>query len=416
MEPVKALLLGAGGRGRYAYGNFALGNPGLLRIVAAAEPVPERREIIAREHNIPSEYLYANWEDAFVKMPPVDAVIIATQDNMHLGPILKSMEKNLHILCEKPIVPALEDCHSIEKASANFNKVFMVAHVLKYTPFFSRLRELLDAGRIGRLIGIDLVENVGHIHISHSFVRGNWRNTAEAAPMILAKSCHDTDMLAWLAGSPCESLSSYGALTWFKAENAPKGAPQRCLDGCPHMASCPYHAGKIYLGENTDWPVTVISQDHSIKARLKAIEEGPYGRCVFHCDNNVVDHQTATLKFTNGVMANFTMTGFTMAIHRNIALFGTAGEITGDMEDSRIVIKDFASRDTEIINLGEPFGGHSGGDAGFIGDFVACVRGQGGLARNAVKNSFESHYIAFAAEASRLNGGRMMKLEDFRKK
>jgi predicted dehydrogenase len=400
----------------HAYGNFAKRNPGMLRIIAVAEPDSQKRMAMQEEHGIPSEYLFANWEESFAKLPPVEAVIIATQDKLHLGPILGAMKEDLHILCEKPIVPTLEGCYSVEKASANFSKVFMIAHVLKYTTFFSRIKALLDAGRIGRLIGIYLAENVGHIHISHSFVRGNWRNTAESSPMLLSKSCHDMDMLAWLAGSPCESLSSYGALNYFKAENAPKGAPKRCLDGCLHMNECPYYAGKIYLGEYTGWPVNVISQDLSLKGRIKALEEGPYGRCVFHCDNDVVDHQTVALRFTNGVNASFTMTGFTMITHRNITLFGTAGDITADMEEARIVIRDFSSRNTETISLGESLGGHSGGDEGFIGDFVNCVRGTGGIARNAVKNSFESHYLAFAAEASRLEGGKMVRLDDFRAK
>ena len=414
MKPVKALLLGAGDRGMRAYGDFALKNPQMLQITAVAEPDNEKRRRMKEDHNIQDDLVFTSWEDAFVKLPPVEAVIIATQDKMHIGPILRAMKENLHILCEKPIVNTLEECHSVEKAAAGFNKVFMVAHVLKYTPFFSRLKELLDKGRIGRLIGIDLIENVGHIHISHSFVRGNWRNTTESSPMILAKSCHDTDMLAWLAGSPCVSLSSYGALNYFKEENAPKGAPKRCLDGCPAMNSCPYHVSKIYLGTNIGWPVSVITTDLSLNGRMKALEEGPYGRCVFYCDNDVVDHQIASFSFANGVTANFTMSGFTMVTHRTITLFGTTGEITADMEDRTITVKDFSTRNIESIKIAVPIGGHGGGDAAFTADFVACVRGAGGLGRNMVKDSFESHYMSIAAEASRLENGKMVKLEDFR--
>ena len=415
MKPVKALLLGAGNRGMFCYGNFALKNPGLLQITALAEPDEVKRERMREEHDIAPENLFESWEDAFANLPPVDAVIIAVQDKMHLEPMLRAMKENLHIICEKPIVGSPEDCHAIEKASLEYSKVCMIPHVLKYTPFFSRLKELLDSGRIGRLIGINLIEHVGHIHLSHSFVRGNWRNLAESSPMILAKSCHDMDMLAWLAGSKCESLSSYGALNYFKAENAPQGAPAYCLDGCPHIEKCPYHVSKIYLAENTGWPVNAITTDLSYKGRLKALEEGPYGRCVFRCDNDVVDHQTVNFRFANGVYASFTMSGFTMKIHRNLTLFGTDGEITGDMEDSKIVIDDFISKNTETIDVAEVIGGgHSGGDAGFLRDFTACVLGSGGAGRTMLKDSFESHYMAFAAEKSRLEGGRMIKVEDFR--
>jgi predicted dehydrogenase len=210
------------------------------------------------------------------------------------------------------------------------------------------------------------------------------------------------------------ALSSYGGLHYFKAENTPQGAPQRCLDGCPHMLECPYHVAKIYLGSCTGWPVNVIATDLSMQGRIKALEEGPYGRCVFRCDNDVVDHQSVSLNFANGVTASFTMSGFTMAIHRNITLFGTKGEITGDMEDSKITVKDFSSRNIETIAVAAPADLHAGGDSGFTADFSRMVRGEGGLARNTVKDSFESHYMAFAAESSRLEDGRKVRLEEFR--
>jgi predicted dehydrogenase len=308
----------------------------------------------------------------------------------------------------------LEECRAIEKGSAAFTRVFMICHVLKYTTFFSKIKELLDAGRIGRLIGIDLIENVGHLHLSHSFVRGNWRNLAESSPMILAKSCHDMDILRWLAGAPCESLSSYGALHYFTAKNAPPGAPERCLDGCPHLTTCPYHVSKIYLTDYAGWPVNVIATDLSLEGRLRALETGPYGRCVFRCDNDVVDHQTVAIQFTNGVSANFTMSGFTMETHRNITLFGTGGEIRGDMEAEHISVKEFSSRNREDIKLAAPIGGHSGGDVNLLTDFVRNVRDQDGSARTSIKDSFESHYMAFAAEYSRLNKARTISLGDFK--
>jgi predicted dehydrogenase len=291
----------------------------------------------------------------------------------------------------------------------------MVAHVLKYTLFFSKIKELLDQGRIGKLVGIDLAENVGHIHMSHSFVRGNWRKKAESSPMILAKSCHDMDMLHWLAGAPCESLSSYGDLHYFKKENAPKDAPLRCLDGCPQQTTCPYHVSKIYLGASTGWPVNVISTDLSIEGRFKALKEGPYGRCVFHCDNDVVDHQTVSMRFANGVLAGFTMTAFSMDITRNITLFGSTGEISGNLEKGCITIKDFSSRNTDDIAIAPAVGGHSGGDENLSTDFVSTIRG-GGVARNAVRNAFESHYMAHAAEYSRLHDARTIRLEDIKAK
>jgi predicted dehydrogenase len=414
MKVVNVLLLGAGNRGMYAYGAYAKMNPAMMRIAAVAEPDSAKRRKMQEEHHISDALAFKTWEDAFDRFPDVDAVIIATQDKMHVEPLVRAMEKKKHILCEKPVVSLPGEIGIIEKAAAGFNGVFMTGYVLQYTPFFSRIKALIEGGRIGKLVGIDLVENTGHIHMSHSFVRGNWRNKNESSCMILAKSCHDMDMLAWLSGSSCASLSSSGKLNYFKAENAPEGAPPRCLDGCPHMGTCPYHVSKIYLTNDTGWPTNVISTDLSMEGRMKALDEGPYGRCVFHCDNDVVDHQTVLLHFANGVEASFTMSGFTMETHRSITVFGTEAEITGDMEDSRITIKDFSSRNYEEITVAEPAGGHSGGDIGLCTDFVRKIQTGKGGGLGSVRQCLESHYMAFAAEESRLKGAETLKMEEFK--
>ena len=201
--------------------------------------------------------------------------------------------------------------HYDDETARKRGKVLSVCHVLRYTPFFSKIKELLDKGCIGRLISIQHNENVGYWHYAHSFVRGNWRNSEDSSPMILAKSCHDMDIMLWLAGADCRSISSYGSLTHFKSENAPEGAPYRCMDGCPVQNECPYYAPRLYLTENTSWPTSVISADTGIEARTKALREGPYGRCVYRCDNNVVDHQVVAIEFKNDVTAVFTMSAFT---------------------------------------------------------------------------------------------------------
>jgi predicted dehydrogenase len=222
------------------------------------------------------------------------------------------------------------------------------------------------------------------------------------------------DILHWFAGAPCESLSSYGALHYFKAENAPEGAPLRCLEGCPWMSSCPYHAAKIYLTDNIGWPVNVISSDLSIEGRLKALETGPYGRCVFHCDNDVVDHQTVSMRFGNGVMATFTMSGFTLTTRRVITLFGTSGEIEGDLEAGHIVLKDFPTRNIERIEIAKSAGSHAGGDRGLVTAFIRAIRSKDKSSGGSmIGDIFESHYMAFAAEASRLDGKTIV-LDQFR--
>jgi predicted dehydrogenase len=415
MEPVKAMLFGAGSRGMLVYAEYAKNNPQLMRISAIVEPNEERREKIQGEHSIPDNYAFTDYETAFANLPPVEAVIIATQDRLHAGPLVKALANNLHIICEKPVAPTPEECRSIEQGAGSFTRVFMTGYVLRFTPFFVKIKELLDKGQIGKLIGINMVEHSGYIAISNGFVRGHWRKLSDSSPMILAKCVHDMDMLYWLAGAKCNSLSSYGDLHYFKKENAPKDAPLRCLDGCPHMADCPWHVSKIYLTDNIGWPANVITNDLSIEGRIKALKEGPYGRCVFHCDNDVVDHQTVSMQFTNGISANFTMTGFTTDTHnRTLSLFGTNGEITGNLQENIITVKDFSSRNTDIIKIADPIGGHFGGDVSLIADFVRQVRDESTQNKSFLKDALEGHYMALAAEASRIANAKTIKLDDYK--
>ena len=413
MKPIRIALLGAGNRGRYVYAEYAKQRPNEMKIVAVAEPDDAKRAAIVEEHAIEQEYACKDWKQLFEKPLDIDGVIIATQDTMHREPIFAAMEKNYHILCEKPIVTTEEQSREIAKKTEGYGKIFVIGHVLRYSPFFTRVKHLIDSGALGKLIGIELDESVGHIHQSHSYVRGHWRNKEESSPMILAKSCHDMDMLCYLAGSGCESLSSYGDLYHFKPENAPEGAPVRCLDGCPIERECPYAAQKIYLGKNTDWPVNVITTDLSIEGRVKALQTGPWGRCVYHCDNNVVDHQVVQALFLNGVTANFTMSGFTMETHRTLRLMGTKAELKGDMEQGIIEIDEFSSRDHKTIHIETKKEGHSGSDELFVADFIRQVKENDQKGRTSINASLQSHFMAFAAETSRLAHGEKIDMASY---
>ncbi|MDY0287605.1 MAG: Gfo/Idh/MocA family oxidoreductase [Sphaerochaeta sp.] len=413
MKPIRIALLGAGNRGRYVYAEYAKQRPNEMKIVAVAEPDDAKRSAITEEHAIGDAFSCKDWRHLFEQDLAIDGVIIATQDTMHREPILAAMEKGYHILCEKPIVTTEEHSREIARKAEGFDKVFVIGHVLRYSPFFTRVKAILDSGQLGRLIGIELNESVGHIHQAHSFVRGHWRNKEESSPMILAKSCHDMDMLCYLAGSRCESLSSYGDLFHFKAENAPQGAPMRCLDGCPAERECPYAAQKIYLGKKTDWPVNAITTDLSMEGRIRALEHGPWGRCVYHCDNNVVDHQTVAARFANGVVANFTMSGFTMETHRTLRLLGTKAELNGDMEAGIITFDEFSSREHQSIRIEPTQGGHSGSDELFVSDFIRQVRTGDKDGKTSINASLESHFMAFAAESSRLADGKKIDIASF---
>ena len=284
-------------------------------------------------------------------------------------------------------------------------RVLCVCHVLRYTPFYATLKRLVDEGAVGEVAALAQIENVGYWHHAHSFVRGNWRSGA-VSPMILQKSCHDMDILLWLVGRRCERVASFGSLRHFDAAHAPKGAPARCLDGCPASGSCPYYAPRIYLTENVGWPTDMLTTDLSREGREKALREGPYGRCVYRCDNDVVDRQVVNLEFEGGAVASFAMTAFTTDMARQLKITGTGGQITADMNTGRISLHCFGQADPQVIPVEAPPEtnnyGHGGGDYYLMRDFVRAVRQGGAQTLSSAQASLQGHLICFAAERSRL--------------
>ncbi len=401
---ITVALIGAGVRGE-VYASYALDHPHEMEVVAVAEPDVEKRKKMQALYKIEQSKVFENANELLGEARLADAVFICTQDHDHYSQAIKALEQGYHVLLEKPMSPKKQECIAIEQAAGRSGKVLSVCHVLRYTPFFSKIKSILEAGTIGRLMTVQHNEYVGYWHQAHSFVRGNWNNDLTSSPMILAKACHDMDILQWLIDEPCQSIASFGALSYFKPEHAPEGAPQRCLDGCPAAVECEYYAPKHYLTEQLGWPTSSISTDLSYKARLQALEQGPYGRCVFHCDNNVVDHQVASMQFAGDVTAVFTMSAFARDGGRFIHLTGTKGEIRGAMEKNEIIIKLFSSGEEETITLRPPGGhiGHGGGDMILVRDFLELVRG-GTKSRSltSATHSLQSHLLAFAAEESRV--------------
>lgn len=401
---VKMIVIGAGMRGTHAYGIYAEEHKEEVQFTAVAEPNAERREYFRKLHKIPADMCFESWEQ-LLELPRIaDAALISTQDTMHYEPTMAAIEKGYHVLLEKPMSTKASECIAMGEFAKEKNQLFMICHVLRYASFFVNIKKLLDKNKIGKLISIQHNENVGYYHQAHSYVRGNWRNSELSSPMILAKSCHDMDILLWLAGADCQSIASFGELTFFKESNAPQNAPLRCTDGCPVEKECPYSAQKQYLGERLDWLTTAICDDHSLEGRKKALQEGPYGRCVFHCDNNVVDHQVVNILFENDVTAAFTMCAFTQEINRTIKLMGTMGEIRGNMDKNEIEVRTFVDGKSEIIKTDDVNGdnGHGGGDRGIMKEFVSLVEKGGTEALTSAETSVQSHLMAFAAERSRL--------------
>jgi predicted dehydrogenase len=387
-----------------SYAPYATSNPHRLKFVAVAEPDDTRRNRFSDTHDIEGGLRFRDWKELLRESRRADAALICTQDRMHYEPALAALRLGYHVLLEKPMSTDPGECVRLGQLSRELPNRIIICYVLRYTRFFRTIRGLLDEGKIGRVLSIQLAENVPLVDQVHAFVRGNWRSAASSSPMILAHCCHDMDLLHWFAGSSCRTVSSFGSLSHFRRENAPAGAPARCLDGCPHESSCPYFAPRIYLTEDTGWPASVISNDTSIEARLRALREGPYGRCVYRCDNDVVDHQVATFEFENEVTAAFTMCPFNHQPGRTLKLMGTEGEIRASMARNEIEVSRFVSGRRDLIVPPASPHRYGGGDNGIMEYLVNLVRGGADEGLTSAAGSVESHLMAFAAEKSRQDG------------
>ncbi len=414
VRPVSVAVLGAGARGRLTYGAYCLANARRVRVTAVAEPDPDRRELFAHEHAIPREGRFADWTDLLARGPATDGVIIATPDWTHVEPAIAALRLGRDVLLEKPVARNPAELDRLLAAARASTGRLTIAHPLRHAPLFEAIARLLREGRIGRLMTIDHVENIGYLHFAHSYVRGNWRRSDETAPMILTKACHDLDVLAWLAGGDWTQLSSFGSLSHFRSETAPAGAPARCTDGCPVQSTCAFDAVAFYLNPDTlpAWKTTVTPNQTESGIR-HALATGPYGRCVYRSDNDVVDHQVAIIEFATGTTATLTVSAFTAEMTRSIRLMGSAGEIAGDLLSGALTLTSFTpgSPDPAIIEPVEMAGdGHGGGDDRLLDAFVDGleVKRTGtrqSLEPGALAASVVGHVLAFAAEQSRVTGG-----------
>ena len=401
MKPKTVAVIGAGSRG-IGFGSLISSFPHLGRVAAVAEPRRDYRQSFSSTYSIPAKFQFESWKE-FVAQPKLcDAVVIATLDREHVGPAVACLKKGYDLLLEKPMATTLADCRAIEAAQRENGTIVAVCHSLRYCKGFRKAADLIAGGAIGKLITMDQLEDVAFWHQAHSFVRGNWGNESRAVFMLLAKSCHDIDYLAWLARKPCLRVCSFGALTYFRKENAPAGSTERCTDGCPVENECTYSAIKRYVDANREtWPADVVSHDHSRAAHFEAIRTGPYGRCVFKCDNDVVDHQVVMMEFENDITATFTMTAFGVE-GRRLRAHGTEGELIFQDKDHTITINTFKDNNKTVINIAPESGGHGGGDTRVVLEWLLALhsRNDARIVANA-QESLRTHTIVFAAEKSR---------------
>lgn len=407
---MKVIILGAGGRGN-VYAQYFSENG--VEIVALADPDTKRRQKVANSYGIPQENLYSGWEEVLAKPKFADAVVNATTDHLHYQSTMKAIELGYHILMEKPISPSESECIEMVEAAEKKNLIFAVCHVLRYAPFFEKIKELVESGAIGDVLNFQLTENVGYWHFAHSFVRGVFRNEKVSSPMILAKSCHDLDIISYVMNKKCESVMSDGGLTHFVEANKPEGAPKYCLDGCPHEKACPYFAPKLYLTQMVDvsWPTIAVTTEASFEGRHSALKDGQYGRCVYQCDNDVADHQSAIFTMEDGSTASFNLISLSSETTRVLRIYGTKGDIQGHLDKNEIKMSNFnsdAAIDVQYDTVSSLISGHGGGDARLVKDFIAAVTGEARDLKTSGRLSLQSHLMAFAAEKSRKTGQRIM--------
>lgn len=391
------IIVGAGGRGKDSYAPY-IKKTGIMKITGVAEPDLHKRREFCSEYGISEKMAFADYKELFKKGRLADAVLICTQDRMHLEPALMAIKCGYHILLEKPISPLIEEIDILEKALDGYDKVFMTGFVLRYTPFIEKIKELTDGGKIGKIMNMQLNENEGYWHHAHSYVRGEWSNSKKSSPLIVAKSCHDFDLMLYLTDSSCKNIVSYGSNGYFTAQNAPGDVPPRCTDGCAFAKKCQYNAVKLYTEGAASYFINKLECGTEKEKIIDALKTSPYGRCVYRCDNDVCDHQVAALEMENGVCAVFTVSAFSLKNTRTIKLMGTEGEIGGCMEDGEIVLKRFLENSEEHFHVTHDGTRHCGGDGGLMRYFARAMEGE---TYSIDRKIFKAHRLTFAAEKSR---------------
>ncbi len=420
LKMIKIAIIGLGARGADVYGTFINNNIKDAKIVQIADPNVERRNKFKKNFNISCEFVYSSGDELLNDKKIADAIIIATPDKLHYKDTIKALNLGYDILLEKPISPSEDECIEIKELAAKKGRIVALCHVLRYAPLYTKIKEILDSKVLGEIVHIHQIEHIGYWHFAHSYVRGNWRNEKESAPVLLAKSCHDIDNIIWFMDKEVERVSSMGSLFHFKKENKPKGHPERSLD-CYDLVGCPYDANKIYLenflkdpDKNKDsWPYTVLTPYPSVKTLKEAINNGPYGRSVYDCDNDVMDNQMVNMAFKDGSHAHLTLIAHTGSNHRQIKIMGTRGELEANDKDQTISIKIFdGSFDVKptIIDLKKEnldLSGHGGGDSRLVLDFINLLKGNTKevKALTTIDESIKSHLIIFKAEESRKENG-----------
>ncbi|MBI5010169.1 MAG: Gfo/Idh/MocA family oxidoreductase [Bacteroidia bacterium] len=397
---LKIAVIGAGVRGTSLARKVLTSGMDAV-ISAVAEPDRMKREKFAEEFKLNKNSVFARWEEMLSNPPDITAAIIATLDNQHTGPAIGCLRNGWHILIEKPLADTFEDCVSIVSLQKEMKRVVAVCHTLRFMEGYRKLKELLSSGVIGGLIHVEHMEAISNIRFAHNYVRGRWSQEKLNTFLLLHKCSHDIDYICWLFNEKCTSVSSFGSLKYFTRTNAPQGSAKRCTDGCSLEGECPYSALKIYVNGSLDeWPARDIDAPHDKVSHLEAIKKGPYGICVWHGENDVVDHQTVMMEFEGGSTATCTLTGFSATNGRRVRLQGTRGEILFDESSGTISVTEFYGNKNEIIIITPPASYHPE-DQDIVNEWIKSVHSVSKVTVDAAE-ALRTHAVVFAAERSRI--------------
>lgn len=406
---VTGIIIGAGNRG-FIYADYALKNPENFKIVGVAEPRDFRRKKLASLHSVKEENVFEDWQEVAKRDRLSDCAIITTQDRMHKDPAIALAKRGYHIFLEKPMATSYEDCKAIVHACKEAGVMLAVGHVLRYHPHALLIRKLINNNTIGEVVNIQHMEPIGYWHFGHSFVRGNWSREAESSFLLLAKCCHDLDLIdMWMGGrTRCLKTSSFGSLLHFNKQNKPTGSSDRCVS-CGVEESCPSSAKKLYLTlinkGYTDFPVSAITDEPTVESVTEALTNGPYGRCVYAADNDVCDNQVVILQYDNGATATMTTTAFTQKLCvRKVNICGTKGEIRCEFDSVNVGVYDFLTKETTEHAVMQ-CQGHKDCDFEAIKSFIHAVKSKDeSLILTGADESLRSHKNCFAAEKARVEG------------
>jgi len=400
-------IVGAGNRGR-TYAGYAKMFPDAMKVVAVSDIRENRKLDMAMKHDIAPENQFGDFHEILSRPKLADVMMICTPDDLHFEPCMKALELGYDVLLEKPVAQSEKECRLLLAQAKKYNRIVAVCHVLRYAPYFIAMKKVLEEGMIGDIVSIQHMEPIQYAHMAHSYVRGNWRDSKETTPIIIAKSCHDLDIIRWMLDKPCKTITADGDLYFFKKENAPEGAPLRCTDGCPHEATCPYSAIDVYVRKKQHLGVFDLKNSRDEDEIYAKMKDSWYGRCVFHCDNNQPDHFVSNMVFEDNITAAFSMEAFTPYGGRRTRVMGTTGYIEGDgttfnVWDHRA--HKYKTWNMSVQDVDEYKGsGHGGGDYALVRDFLEAVASQDQSRLSSTLDvSMESHIMGFRAEKSRLS-------------